>query len=314
MGSAASVSDNVGEDDLEKLKAALANMKPEDLNKVKSVVAAMGDVSKDKDPTAAAQKISEDDIKYVQQTGLMENLDGCFRCAVKMKPLDVNKFAADYFSGELEKQKRLVLISSNAPDPEALKTAVRPTGDMGAPIVTAVYDFGGEPETFVKQINDLVAEHGAFKTMALCSHGKDETQPEGEDFKWNILGKCGVHIGKDGSSDPGAEDMLQAIADAVTVRIDLLACSLVGTPAGKDWMEAWEKQIGKNVAASTNITGNAEKGGDWVLESDGIDVSQVYFKKNEIFAYAGTFSPEKCDPRTWTDYTGLIHYMQTGVG
>jgi len=206
-----------------------------------------------------------------------------------MRPLDISKFAADYFSGGLEKQKRLVLISSNAPEPEALKTAVRPTGDMGAPIVTAVYDFDGEPETFVKQIKDLVAEHGAFKTMALCCHGKDEAKLEGENFKWKILNKCGVHIGKDGSSDQGAEDILQAIADAVTVRIDLLACSLVGTPAGKDWMETWEKQIGKNVAASTNITGNPEKGGDWVLESDGIDVGQVYFKKAEISAYQGTF-------------------------
>jgi len=134
-----------------------------------------------------------------------------------------------------------------------------------------------------------VAEHGAFKTMALCCHGKDEAKLEGENFKWKILNKCGVHIGKDGSSDQGAEDILQAIADAVTVRIDLLACSLVGTPAGKDWMETWEKQIGKNVAASTNITGNPEKGGDWVLESDGIDVGQVYFKKAEITAYQGTF-------------------------
>jgi hypothetical protein len=285
-----SVLENVGEADLDKLKVALANMKPEDLSKVKSVVAASGDTSKDKDSAAAAQKRSEVDTKYIQQTGLMDNLDGCFRCAVKMKPLDINKFAADYFSGELEKQKRLVLISSDAPEPEALKAAVRPTGDMGAPIVTAVYDFSGDPESFVKQIKDLVAEHGAFKTMALCCHGKDETKPEGENFKWKILGKCGVHIGKDGSSDPGAEDMLRAIADAVTVRIDLLACSLVGTPAGKDWMEAWEKKIGKNVAASTNITGNAEKGGDWVLESDGIDVSQVYFKKDEIAAYGGTFS------------------------
>jgi len=301
MGSAASVPsdmskeslqcvlENMGEGDLDKLKLALVSMKPEDLAKVKSVVAALGDASKDKDVAASAKKHSEADIKYMQQTGLMDSLDGCFRCAVKMKPLDIDKFAADYFSGKLETQKRLVLISSNAPEPELLKTAVRPTGDMGAPIVTAVYDFGGDPETFVKQINDLVAEHGAFKTMALCCHGRDETKPEGESFKWKILGKCGVHIGKDGSSDPGADGILQAIADAVTVRIDLLACSLVGTPAGKDWMETWEKQIGKNVAASTNITGNAEKGGDWVLESDGIDVSQVYFKKDAISAYTGTF-------------------------
>ena len=48
---------------------------------------------------------------------------------------------------------------------------------MGALIVTAVYDFGGEPESFVKQIKDLVAEHGAFKTIALCCHGKEEKGP-----------------------------------------------------------------------------------------------------------------------------------------
>jgi len=288
--------ENLGNEDLDKIIAALGTLKPDDLNKLKSVVKSVGDTTQDKDPVAAAGKLTDEDLKYLSQTGLMDSLDGCFRCALKMKPLDVNKFAVDYFSGALEKQKRLVLISSDAPEPEQLMACVRPTGDMGAPIVTAIYDFNKDSAALIKQIQDLVAEHGAFKTMALCCHGKEEAIPEAEnggaaleDSKWKILNNCGVQIGGDAASDAGAEDILQAIADAVTVRVDLLSCSLVASEAGKAWLDAWEKKIGKNVAASTDVTGNTEKGGDWILESDGIDVAQVYFKKDDLDAYAGTF-------------------------
>lgn len=54
-------------------------------------------------------------------------------------------------------------------------------------------------------------------------------------------------------------------------------------------MDALEKKLGKNFAASSDVTSNPEKGGDWVLETDNIDVSAVYFKKEAIANYVGCF-------------------------
>jgi len=281
---------------VEDIRAALAKvLKEEDVSKLQEIVDGLEDeeFQKLQDVVAPGKKRDEADIEYAKSVGLEEAITGFGRCAMKMKPTDLNKFGADYFSGELEKQKRLVLIASNADDVDKFKGCVRDRGDMGAPIVTAVWDWAATPEDFVTQIKDLSTEHGPFKTVALCCHGgKAETKEDTEGFKWKLLENCGVQIGEGGETDAGAEDILQALADAVTTRLDLLACSLAGSKAGLDWIKEWEAKIGKNVAASTDISGNPEAGGDWILETDGIDVCKVYFKQDAIQEYAGTFESD----------------------
>jgi hypothetical protein len=126
--------------------------------------------------------------------------------------------------------------------------------------------------------------------MALCCHGGEGAVNEDiEGFKWNLLEGCGVQIGAGGDSDAGAEDILQALADATTTRLDLLACNFAASKVGQGWIKEWEKKIGKNVAASSDISGNPQSGGNWILETDGIDVSKVYFKQEAIAEYGGTF-------------------------
>jgi len=279
---------------VEEMKAALTGMKDEDVSKLREAVDSIPDADfyKLRDIIAPGTKLhNEADFNYVKTSGLQATLSGLFRCAVKMKPMDLDKFGADYFSGELEKQKRLVLIASNADEPEQFKSCVREKGDMGAPIVTAIYEFGAKPSEFVTQIKDLSKEHGPFKTAALCCHGgeAESTKEDAEGFKWNLLEKCSVQIGKGGDSDPGADDILKALEEAFTIRIDLLACDLAASKIGKDWITAWEQKMGKNVAASEDVTGKAEAGGNWVLETDGIDVSNVYFKQEALAEYVSTF-------------------------
>ena len=62
-------------------------------------------------------------------------------------------------------------------------------------------------------------------------------------------------------------------------RIDLLACGLGSNEIGKLLLSQLESMVGRNFAASDDATGNAQYGGDWVLESDGIDVGPVYFSQ-----------------------------------
>ena len=278
---------------VEEITAALAAiLKKEESAKLTAAVQGLKDESRQRlEDVMYPKAAGEADLQYAKDVGLQDALRGFRRCAMKMKPQELNKFGADYFSGELEKQKRLVLISSNTDDVDKFKSCVRETGDMGAPIVTSVWDFAATPEAFLAQIKDLEKDHGPFKTVALCSHGhQGEVKEDSEGFKWKLLENCGVQIGTGGESDAGADDILQALADCVTVRLDLLSCDLAASKVGLEWIKEWETKIGKNVAASTDITGNPESGGDWILETDGIDVAGVYFKMQAINEYTGTFS------------------------
>ena len=70
-------------------------------------------------------------------------------------------------------------------------------------------------------------------------------------------------------------------------RIDLLACGLGANDTGKLLLSQLESITGKNFAASNDATGNPQYGGDWVLESDGIDVGPVYFSLEGLAAFHG---------------------------
>jgi hypothetical protein len=62
--------------------------------------------------------------------------------------------------------------------------------------------------------------------------------------------------------------------------IDLLACSLLTNVHVKRALYILEQQTGLNFRASDDNTGNLKVGGDWVLESDNINVKDHYFTEN----------------------------------
>ena len=59
--------------------------------------------------------------------------------------------------------------------------------------------------------------------------------------------------------------------------IDYLGCSLLSNNIWKSTFLMLEKNLSKNVRASDNNTGNMKAGGDWVMESDNINVKDLYF-------------------------------------
>ena len=65
-------------------------------------------------------------------------------------------------------------------------------------------------------------------------------------------------------------------------RIDILACDLAASDQGKMLVATLEDTAGVNVAASSDKTGNVTAGGDWVLETDNIDVASAYFSDEKI--------------------------------
>ena len=69
-------------------------------------------------------------------------------------------------------------------------------------------------------------------------------------------------------------------------RIDLLACNLARGEQGKMLIAALEDVSDVNFTASSNETGNRKSGGDWVMETDKIDISQYYFDSQRLESFA----------------------------
>ncbi|EOD19158.1 hypothetical protein EMIHUDRAFT_430761 [Emiliania huxleyi CCMP1516] len=84
--------------------------------------------------------------------------------------------------------------------------------------------------------------------------------------------------------------VMRALGSAVVDggRVDLLACSFYKDEKGKQVLAAIEEMTKTNFAASSNVTGNPALAdregheGDWVLESDKVDIKSVYFEPDRL--------------------------------
>ncbi len=70
-------------------------------------------------------------------------------------------------------------------------------------------------------------------------------------------------------------------------RIDLLACRLAAGDKGALLLASLESAAGVNFAASTDATGNSGSKGNWILETDGIDLKGVYFNPEKLDRFKG---------------------------
>jgi hypothetical protein len=68
--------------------------------------------------------------------------------------------------------------------------------------------------------------------------------------------------------------------------IDLISCGLWANPGWVYVLTTLEKKLGIDFRASANMTGNIASGGDWVQESDGVNIQDVYFTEG-IREYVG---------------------------
>ncbi|MFW5857610.1 MAG: DUF4347 domain-containing protein, partial [Planctomycetota bacterium] len=73
-------------------------------------------------------------------------------------------------------------------------------------------------------------------------------------------------------------------------RIDLFACDLAGTDEGGLLVAQLEYLTGADVAASTDPTGNADAGGDWVLEDGNVDLGDAWFGGAAPDAFRGVLA------------------------
>ena len=105
----------------------------------------------------------------------------------------------------------------------------------------------------IDQITQFLAGRSDIKAVQIVSHGHD-----GE-----------LQLGNTDVTDLSAYDHdLQLWSKALSTDADILlyGCDLAQSNTGKAWVNELAQRTGADVAASTNLTGNAALAGDWNLE------------------------------------------------
>ncbi|MBI9112374.1 GLUG motif-containing protein [Maridesulfovibrio ferrireducens] len=72
--------------------------------------------------------------------------------------------------------------------------------------------------------------------------------------------------------------------------IDLLGCGVGEGAEGKDFIAKLEQLTGREIAASIDDTGNAEAGGNWLLEEGGVDLAELYFDSAKLNNFDGVLA------------------------
>jgi len=208
--------------------------------------------------------------------------------------------------------KKLMLYSSRTPDKADFKECLKCPG--------LEYDWEtATAETLAKMIADAkdeMTDDEGFDSIAFACHGPPA--PAGETLHWAITKSAVLNSSMTTLGDVGK--VLKALAGATKKggRVDLLACNLLKNDFGKELLKKIESRTRTNFAASSNVTGNPKNGGDWVMESDNINIGPIYFKNLETFR--GTFAEAPCayedkpnalpEPGFGCSYEEMAAYMQ----
>ena len=186
-------------------------------------------------------------------------------------------------------QKRLFLVASNVPDKADLIAATK------AWVTTVQYDYERDLEqdalrwigATAGRDEGLSAVCEKFGSIALVLHGS-----EGE-----IQLTETVSITTGTAENPEVALFLTGLGKMLAPegRIDVLGCDVAGSSEGRELIAKLESLYSVNIAASDDIT-TAQKGGDMVLETDGIDLVAAYFDEEKLKEWEGALvqAPECC--------------------
>lgn len=172
---------------------------------------------------------------------------------------------------------RVVAISDAVAEADALAGAVR---DGHTPVV---FDAQADLTTLLHHVQDaLHGEHAA--SIALVTHG---VGPGSFDLTH------GLRVDLEALQNPEVQAFWRGLGALVGPdgRIDLLACDAAAGPAGHELVAALQSLAGTHVAASTDVTGHAAAGGDWLLECGGVDAGTLYFDGAQLAHVHNTLGP-----------------------
>jgi hypothetical protein len=149
-------------------------------------------------------------------------------------------------------QTELVFIDAGAPNYQQLINDLLKAQAEGRPIEVIVLESGRDG---IEQITEAMAERRDVGAVHIVSHGSDGSLTLGNAklSAFNVEKYRGALASWQGSLTEGA-DLL------------IYGCDFAGSAQGREMVEVLSALTGADVAASTDKTGIAERGGDWELE------------------------------------------------
>ena len=192
------------------------------------------------------------------EPGSMEHSEvlGDFDCVYELESCDQQTDLPDSFAGESESNGseqpfQLVIVDPTATDHEQLVNDLRtPTG--GGNIEVFVLDPGRDG---VEQISEILSAFENVDELHIVSHGTSGS----------------VQLGNTVLSEATLNGYVGRIAgwnDALSSQADMLfyGCDLAAESGGRSLLQTISELCDCDVAASDDLTGHQELGGDWELE------------------------------------------------
>ena len=170
-----------------------------------------------------------------------------------------------------------------------------------------VITYSGSTDTLQDIIDqiDSVSDGHYFDSIALAAH----SNAGGEIFLLDNTQISAQSLNSGNAEQVAFFDSLGSFL-ASDGRIDLLSCYSGAGTSGAELLTAISGITGREVAASTDATGNAAVGGDWILEQGDINAADLYFNPDLLSSFSATLQ----DPtQTLTGYIDGSYFNQFGA-
>ena len=190
-------------------------------------------------------------------------------------------------------RQELVFVDTDTPDYEQLLNDLLNTEQDDRQFEVILLD---NDQNGIDQISETLASRGDIDAIHIISHGADGTVDLGNTrLEFDTLLTNAKHIAN--------------WSEALTADADLLlyGCDLAATSEGQSLVNALAQLTGADVAASDDLTGNTEQGGDWELEYTVGEVeAQVAISKQMQQQWDGTLADVVLESNETTGVLGEI--------
>jgi len=233
-------------------------------------------------------------------TGTAERLDALLSSLPKQRENDSQEPSAselvnlddlaDFVAGDADTRLELVFVDASIENYEELLEGIaadRDGSDFQVHVLDATQDG-------IEQISAVLAEQTGVDAVHILSHGSDS----------------GLQLGGswlDSDSLAAHRDSLSGWASALDAEADILfyGCNLAASEQGTALLDSIADLTDADIAASDDLTGTADLGGDWDLEYQAGSIETVVALDALALQWSGTL-PVISDDFETGDYTGGI--------